>query len=189
MVIQQRAEAPEPRSERAAHLWLPEGWAAPSPEGRLLPVPSPSDSDHYVTVDERVENTIGVVFASWPVVDDYGLRFPGQPEAAWFDAGDLQSTIDRFRHRAGEMLRPLRIGDTFWVRGFSAELPSEWEDLRDVTLQARAMTKAAVAVAVLGAVQPPAIDPTLVADDEPPDLAADAVAQLPGGAAKARPTI
>jgi hypothetical protein len=188
MVIQQRVEVAEPFSELSAHLWDPgEGWAAQSPEGR--PVPSPSDSDQYVTVDERVENTIGVVFASWPVVDAYGLRFPSQPEAAWFDAGDIQTTIDRFRRRAKEMLRPLRIGDTFWVRGFSAESPSEWEDLRDVTSQARAMTKAAVALAALGAVQPPVHDLTLAADEEHPDVAAAPVAQMPGGAATARPTI
>jgi hypothetical protein len=188
MAIQQRVEVPEPFSEPSAPLWHPgEGMAREMPEGQ--PVPSPSDSDRYVTVDERVENTIGVVFASWPVVDAYGLLFPGQPEAAWFDAGDLQSTIDAFRDEAGEMLRPLRIGDTFWVRGFSAESPSEWEALRDITPQARTMTKAAVAVAALGAVAPPVDDLDLAADEEPPDLAAAPVAQMPGGPATARPTI
>jgi hypothetical protein len=188
MVIQQRVEVAEPVAQLSAQLWHPgEGEGAERLEGQ--PVPSPSDSDQYVTVDERVENTIGVVFASWPVVDAYGLRFPSQPEAAWFDAGDIQTTIDRFRRRAKEMLRPLRIGDTFWVRGFSAESLSDWEDLRDITSQARAMTKAAVALAALGAVQPPVHDLTLAADEEPPDAAAAPVAQMPGGAATARPTI
>ena len=187
MAIQQRVEVPEPLSWPSAPLWRPdEGLATDMPEGR--PVLSPSVSDYYVTVDERVENTIGVVFAWWPAVDEYGLVFPGQPEAAWFDAGDLQSTIDGFRRQAGEMLRPLRIGDTFWVQG-RMESPSEWYALRDITSQARTMTKAAVAVAALGAIQPPLSDFDLVADEEGPDVAAAPVAQMPGGPATARPTI
>jgi hypothetical protein len=198
MVIQQRVvpsqpdgavdEAAEPFSEVSTQLWYPdEGWAPVLHAGR--PMPWPSDWDQYVTIDERVENTIGVVFASWPRVDAYGLRFPSQPKAAWFDVGDIQATIDMFRQHANEMLRPLRIGDTFWVRGFSPESPSEWEDLRDITPQARSMTKAAVALAALGAVQPPLQDSTLAAEEVYPDVAAAPVAQVPGGAATARPTI
>lgn len=191
MVIQQRVEVSEPLRRAPAQLWQPgEGAAVERPEGLAAPppLPPPSEADRYVTVDERVENTIGVVFAAWPAFDEFGLRFPDQPEAAWFDADDLQTAIDRLRSQAGDMLRPLRIGDTFWVQGFSAESPGDWEALRDITAQARAMAKVAVAVAALGEVRPPVDDMTLAAEDEYSG-AAEPVSQMPGGPATARPTI
>jgi hypothetical protein len=191
MVIQQRVEVSEPFRRAPAQLWQPgEGETVERPEGLAAPPPltPPSEADRYMTVDERVENTIGVVFATWPVVDEFGLRFPDQPEAAWFDVDDLQTAVDRLRSQAGDMLRPLRIGDTFWVRGFSVESPSDWEALRDITSQARAMAKGAVAVAALGEVRPPVDDVTLAAEDEYSGVA-EPVTQMPGGPATARPTI
>ncbi len=189
MRIQQRAEVPDSFSERSVEAWLPTP-EAPDEDafggGELPPI---EDDDRYVTVDEHVEATIGVVVSDWPMRDEFGLSFPGHIDLAWFDAGELQDTVDQLRRRAGQIERPLRIGDTFWVRGFSPTSLDVWEDLRDITQQARAMTKAAVAVAVLGAVQPPEQDRALTAEPEPePASVADAVPP-PGGSATARPTI
>ncbi|GAA4740693.1 hypothetical protein GCM10023350_26470 [Nocardioides endophyticus] len=75
---------------------------------------------------------------------------------AWFDEAELQSTVDRWRDAADQLRRPLRIGDTFWVRGYSPSSAEGWADLRDVTIHARAMAKAGVALVARAApVLPP----------------------------------
>lgn len=109
MAIQQRIEDLGSFSDPSAGLWAPTMWGAESQEQYV--VPSLSRSDRYVTVDEQVENTVGLVVATWPTADDFGLRFPDETDAAWFDAGDLQSAIDRLRREADELVRSLRIGD------------------------------------------------------------------------------
>lgn len=189
MAIQQRAKGVESLRVPSAQLWDPFGSAPDDAQG---PVPSPKPSDRYVTVDEQVEQTIGLVFTRWPTVDEFGLRFESKTEGAWFDANALQQAIDKFRQRTNEILRPLRIGDTFWVRGFSATSIERWRDLRDVTSHARAMTKLAAAVAVLGPLRPPEIHETFAVEYAPravPTTPVAQAAQTPGGAATARPTI
>jgi hypothetical protein len=142
-------------------------------------IPDPLPSDHYVTIDERVGGVVGVVAAPWPTVDPAGLQFGDDIEAAWFDIPELQATVDRMRSAGGAQLeRPLRIGDTFWVRGYDAESSESWTDLRDVTAEARGMAKAAVAVVAVGVV------------DEQPYLAsaqADAAGDAAGDAGEAAP--
>jgi hypothetical protein len=119
-------------------------------------MPVPSSSDHYVTVDERVSGVAGVVATTWPSLDAGGLRFDGAITAAWFDEAELLATVDEFRTATGQLRRPLRIGDTFWVRGYDESSPSEWQDLWDITKQARGMAKLAVASVAVGDVDPAA---------------------------------
>jgi hypothetical protein len=126
----------------------------PAEEQPAMPVPS--SSDHYVTVDERVSGVVGVVATTWPNLDAGGLRFDGAITAAWFDEAELLATVDGFRAAARQLRRPLRIGDTFWVRGYNESAPSEWQDLWDITKQARGMAKLAVASVAVGEVDPAA---------------------------------
>jgi hypothetical protein len=189
MAIQQRAKGAKAWGVPSAELWAPWGSA---PEDARGPVPSPRPSDRYVTVDEQVEQTIGLVTTRWPTIDDFGLRFDDRISDAWFDASALQHAVDKFRQRTREVLRPLRIGDTFWVRGFSATSLDNWKDSRDVTSQAREMTKLAAAVAVLGPAPLSEVHETFAVKYAPrtvPAIPVTQAAQTPGGAATARPTI
>ncbi|WP_425005015.1 hypothetical protein [Mycolicibacterium sp. S3B2] len=191
-------------------------WTVPGP----VPLPEPNPAtDRYVTVDEQVGDKTGVVAAPWPTVEaELGLlRFPPEPQMkpAWYVTEDLQKKVDQLRQKAVDVEgdeeqqpRPLRIGDTFWVRSngatenetsYSEDLKT-WVGLRDITPQARASAKAAVARAVLGAQPVPEVenlhdDGTPAAPDrenpddgERPDET-DTPGPAPGGAATARPTI
>ena len=99
-----------------------------------------------------------------------GLRFDGAITAAWFDETDLLAAVNGFRAAGGQLRRPLRIGDTFWVRGYHESSPSEWQDLWDITGQARGMAKLAVASVAVGEVDAVAfalpVDDDLVAQGE-----------------------
>lgn len=160
-------------------------------------LPRIRSTDQYVTVDERVEGVIGVVAADWPRVDRQGLRFDGNIESAWFGADELQRAVDRHRGIAGQLSRPLRIGDTFWVRGYDSFVPDNWEQLRDITGDARAMVKGAVAVVAVGEVDPGTyltddiVGIEVAPDQEPAEESAAAATPTsgPGGSATASPVI
>jgi hypothetical protein len=137
-----------PAAESTDRLWV----IGDPQEPLAASVPEVDPADQYVTVDERVGGVVGVVAADWPMIDEAGLRFGGEISSAWFDEADLQSTVDRWRDEADQLRRPLRIGDTFWVRGYSPSSSEDWADLRDVTIDARAMAKAGVARVAVGAV-------------------------------------
>lgn len=169
-------------------------------EGATQPVPVTPEvrpSDQYVTIDERVEGVVGVVAADWPMVDSGGLRFSGAISSAWFDESDLQATVDRLRGAADQLARPLRIGDSFWVRGYTASSTGDWEDLRDVTIHARAMARAGVALVAVGAAGP-VEEASYVAADLDEDVVIDGRAWAqegerneppPSGAATASPVL
>jgi hypothetical protein len=158
----------------------------------VLDMPRPVKSDHYVTIDEQLEGVVSVVAAPWPTVDANGLRFDGDITSTWFDAADLQATVDEFRAATDQLLRPLRIGDTFWVRGYQASSPAAWRDLRDVTRQARGMARVVVAAVAIGDVDAHAY--AAVSDDEKAAYDGADVGDLrhnrpPPGLATASPTI
>ena len=166
MSVRQRDNVPA-EAESTAKLWsggYPEDGTSSAESEPSIPEPLPTDQ--YVTVDERVEGVIGVVAADWPTIDAAGLRFGGEISEAWFDQADLQAAVDRLRRDADQLDRPLRIGDSFWVRGYSPDSLDAWEDLRDVTIYARAMAKAAVAVVAVGAID---AEPYVAADRESVD--------------------
>ena len=143
----QRPIPTETTPRKAVKLWQPEQAA---PDGRRpFPIPTPEASDDYVTVDERVEGVIAVVISRWPSVTTRGLlSFPGRPTTSWFAEDKLQAALDKSRERAKQVTRPLRIGDTFWVRGWSRKTPGAWDDLLDITPAARQAAKAALAAAI-----------------------------------------
>jgi hypothetical protein len=159
------------RDEMEIRPWQPSGWSDPI-----------YATDTYLAIDERVGTTIGVVAAPWPSVDAAGLRFAGTMTAAWFDAAELQSRIDALRQQVGQVVRPLRISDAFWVRGFDTSLDA-WEALRDITSDARAFAKGAVATASVGIVSP-----TDLFEPAPPDDS-DAPPPPPAETMTARPTV
>jgi hypothetical protein len=146
---QRQVSTAEPQ---AVQRWRPartgksRGAAADHP----LTIPRLNKSDHYVTVDEQIEGVVSVVVAAWPTVDASGLRFDGAISSTWFAQADLQATVDRLREAAGQLSRPLRIGDTFWVRGYDNSALEAWHDLRDVTREARAMARVVVAAVAIG---------------------------------------
>jgi hypothetical protein len=144
-------------------------------------VPWVDPSDQYVTVDERVGGVVGVVAADWPTVDQGGLRFGGEISSAWFDEADLQSTVDRWRDAVGQLRRPLRIGDTFWIRGYRPSSTESWDDLRDITIHARSMAKAGVALVAVGVVD---VESPVVADL---DVSADDVTESPPESGRNQP--
>ena len=154
MSFRQRTIIPA-EAESTAQLWSMrphEDGISPAGSQLEADLAGPLPSDQYVTVDEQVEGVVGVVAADWPTVDAGGLQFGGTISASWFDQADLQATVDRLRSDAGQLVRPLRIGDSFWVRGYNPTSLDAWEMLRDITIQARGMAKAAVAVVAVGAI-------------------------------------
>lgn len=195
MRYQQRAVAEKvPRREKPA-LWLHEPlpaadgpWALPA-----LPAFTPRASDRYVTVDERVGYVIGLVAAKWPTVTADGtLEFDDDMDTAWFPSDDLQTRVDGYRraNKPSQAERPLRIGDTFWLRGWS-ERVEDWKRLIDVTANARAAVKGAVATLCVGEVE----DPDALFEVEDDEAVATAAvyptkpSPPPAGANVASPTV
>lgn len=121
-------------------------------EGETFGV-SPMDKDRYVVVDEIVEGVVRLVGAPWPRLDRGGrLRFgKGRHHSRKsVSLEKLQEVVDAHRSRSGQLLRPIRIGDAFLVRGVSGD-PSKWDAAIDVTDAARRAARAAF----LSAVAPP----------------------------------
>lgn len=192
MSVRQRSIVPA-EAESTAQLWsggYPAGGTQTEPS-----IPEPLPSDQYVTVDERVEGVVGVVAADWPTIDAGGLRFGGTISTAWFDETELQAAVNQLRRDVDQLDRPLRIGDSFWVRGYSPASPDAWEDLRDITIYARAMAKGAAAVVAVGAIdresfvveaEPDIVDEGFTGDrvqGSPPDQ------PPPSGSATASPVV
>ena len=106
-------------------------------------------------------------------------------------SADLQQTVDGYRKASGQAERPLRIGDTFWIRGWSAD-PAKWRGLVDVTAHARAAVKGAVATLCVGEVEDP--DALFQVDETEQESIAPAAypteqAPLAAGANVASPTV
>lgn len=111
--------------------------------------------DRYVVVDEIVEAVVRLVGAPWPVLDrGKRLRFnKGRRNRSVVPIRTLESVMRAHRSSRNQVDRPIRIGDTFWVRSHSA-VPSKWESVIDITEAARRAAR----VAFLSAVAPPTPD-------------------------------
>jgi len=121
-------------------------------DGTVLEVEARPD-DHYVVVDEIIDEHVRLVASPWPLVDeDERLTFPeeGSILPSPFDLDDLQAYVDARRAGHGQVQRPLRIGDAFLVRG-EVEVLEGWADVVDVTGPARQQAKHAL----LRAIAPP----------------------------------
>ena len=144
MYVQRRR--PPPESFRLGALWRPEVRAA---DGSPLPI-TPQPTDAYVVVDEIVADRVGLVASPWPNVDEAGrLRFRkvGAVQRRTYARERIQGVLDRLRRSKGQIERPLRVGDTFWVRGLSGN-PEGWKAAIDVTGAARQAAKTALLRAI-----------------------------------------
>jgi len=105
--------------------------------------PEPDAADAYVVVDEIVGNDVRLAVAPWPHQDAGGrLRFDDSgSEPHEYSRPELQRELDRHRDAEGQLVRPLRIGDVFLVRGFG-EL-ADWQRVLDVTGASRQAAKRA----------------------------------------------
>ena len=98
----------------------------------------PKRDDAYVVLDEMISDQVRLAVAAWPNVDEGGrLRFSGSGSASLAVGHQrLQEEVDRLRESEGQLVRPVRIGDVFLVRGLGGE-SDDWERLLDVTGAAR----------------------------------------------------
>jgi hypothetical protein len=131
--VTQRARVSD-GSFRPTGPWRPE---IVDTDGRAVEL-SPRRGDTYVVVDEIVADRVGLVVAPWPTQDAGGrLRFPtaSAPRRS-FRRSSLERALADHRGRGRQLQRPLRVGDAFWVRGYSARSLS-WESAIDVTRATR----------------------------------------------------
>ena len=162
----QQREAP--RTTDPVGLWEPEIKRADETVIEFVP----SDADEYVVLDEIIGDQVRLAFTAWPSVDEEGrLRFAESgSEPLPVDREELRGSLDRLREIEGQLVRPLRIGDVFLVRGMTPD-PEEWERLLDITGAARrAASRAgvrAVAQPVEGTAITVRIEDAGIAEDVP----------------------
>ena len=143
MLYEQRPPAAPLETMAVGELWCP---------GDIGNLDVVAD-DHYVAIDEQVGRVLGLTFCRWPHVDAAGrLWFPDDIGTMLLAGDVLQASIDAHRARHRQTLRPLRIGDAFWVRGFAPD-PQSWVDLVDITASARDAAKVAVFGTASGVVE------------------------------------
>jgi hypothetical protein len=159
MRYQQRPEVDTSSLDPTSRLWNPQ---VRREDGDLFPA-APEPEDSYVVVDEIVEDSVRLVASMWPVLDSGGrLHFSEDSIRSErpITGSDLKSALDLHRERAGQTLRPIRISDSFLVRGNPFD-HSEWTYVLDVTEAARHAARAAF----LSAVVPPDPDTPLIPED------------------------
>jgi hypothetical protein len=134
-------QRPAPPKEGTTGPWNPKP-ARPDGEPVDMDV---VPGDAYVVVDEIIDLDVRIVAAPWPDVDEAGrLRFQETGTELEPDLllPAIEDIINAERERLGQVTRPLRVGDTFLVRG-DVEKPPRWEVVVDVTQAARQASKLA----------------------------------------------
>jgi hypothetical protein len=155
MVYQQRSMDSPPRSSGPnRRLWKPE-------ELTMSDV-SPERSDSYLAIDDRDPGAIGTqrvvtmitaVAGRWPRLDASGrLVFDGstargRPSVLFLPEPEFREALDEARRRHDQVMREIRVGDAFWVRGLNPE-GTAWSDIIDVSAGARETAKIALYSAV-----------------------------------------
>ncbi len=142
MIYDQRA--PEPRADPTAASerkpWQPDD--VPLGDAETL-----SADDRYVAVDRIDARVVTLAVAPWPTVEPATGRLDFGPRAArrtvTVSLRSLQASVDRDRAASGQLVRPVRSGDVFLVRGF-AQSPARWSVVVDVTRSGRLAAKAAL---------------------------------------------
>lgn len=143
MVYEQRSPAPPLDATPTERLWSPH---------ELADVDVRAE-DHYVSVDEVVNDVFRFTYCTWPSIDAEGrLRFPEDIRTTQLASDEARGLVDEHRQRHGQMARPLRLGDAFWVRRFDPD-GRLWRDLIDVTASARDAAKVAVFGVVSGVIE------------------------------------
>lgn len=115
--------------------------------------------DFYVVVDDIEEGMVTLDVAGWPHLDEQGrLAFTDLGTDRGIALSALHEIVTASRKAAGQPAptRPIRVGDTFWVKG------PDWPDAElakrkpiDITAPARSEAKATHYAAVAPAVTPP----------------------------------
>ena len=107
----------------------------------------PASQDHYVAVDDIDEDALVLEVQAWPSVDRAGrLRFQGDGDELCCPTQDLYEAVCRGRTAGGQdaAVRPIRIGDVFWMRGLEPESGSFADvEILDVTRAGREAAKIA----------------------------------------------
>ncbi len=150
MIYEQREAPPKAKRRPTDELWKPE---------KLPEEIVPEEGDGYVVIDDLADGRVVLTSAPWPHLDGVGrLTFLDEPEDLHMRVDDdesrLQEVLNTKRGAFAKTLedlavieRPLRIGDTFLVRGLSED-PTAWDSVVDVTSQARLAAKTALYAAV-----------------------------------------
>lgn len=108
---------------------------------------APSVDDRYVAIDRIDARVATLAVAPWPTVEpetgrlDFGPRSARRTLVASLKS--VQTRIDRDRAASGQLVRPIRPGDVFLVRGFGVS-PGRWSRVVDVTRSGRLAAKAAL---------------------------------------------
>jgi hypothetical protein len=138
--------APEPprdasQAEAAPQPWQPDDAVGPGAGAAYAP------DDRYVAVDRIDARVVTLAVAPWPTVDpatgrlDFGPRRDRRTVTAALRS--LQNRVDRDRISNNQLVRPIRAGDVFLVRGFDRS-PTRWAAVIDVTRSGRLAAKAAL---------------------------------------------
>jgi len=106
-----------------------------------------SATDRYVAVDRIDARVVTLAVAPWPTVEPGTGRLDFGPRAdrrtVTVSLRSLQASVDRDRAASGQLVRPVRSGDVFLVRGF-VQSPARWSLVVDVTRSGRLAAKAAL---------------------------------------------
>lgn len=103
--------------------------------------------DRYVAVDRIDTRIVTLAVAPWPTVEpetgrlDFGPRSDRRTLTA--SLRSVQARVDRDRAASGQLVRAIRPGDVFLVRGFGSA-PGRWARVVDVTRSGRLAAKAAL---------------------------------------------
>jgi len=144
MMYEQRLAVAETDLRSTEHLWLPE---VPLEDGSMQSI-APKPSDRYVAIDDIDSNLATLAIAPWPLLDAQGRLVFGRPRRSRVvSIGPLLEAVDRCRAKTGQVLRPLRVGDVFWIRSLVGSV-ARWRAMADVTEPARSAAKAALNAAV-----------------------------------------
>ena len=111
-----------------------------------------------MAVDRLDDNLATLDVAPWPTVDPATGRLRFEPAddrvELTVSAVTLRRRVDRDRRRHRQLRRPIRVGDVFWVSGFT-DRPQDWGSVLDATRAGRFAAKAALLATAAGA---PSVD-------------------------------
>jgi hypothetical protein len=103
--------------------------------------------DRYVAVDRIDGRVVTLAVAPWPTIEPVTGRLDFGPRAlrstVTVSLRSLQTRVDLDRRTSGQLIRPVRPGDVFRVRGFGPS-PLRWLTVVDVTRSGRLAAKAAL---------------------------------------------
>jgi hypothetical protein len=142
VIYDQRAPEPERDSTKSVKRrpWRPD-------DAPLGDVDDLTAADRYVAVDRIDARVVTLSVAPWPTVEpetgrlDFGPR--DERRTVTVSLTSLQSRVDADRAATGQLVRAIRPGDVFLIRGF-AETPGRWTAVVDVTRSGRLAAKAAL---------------------------------------------